>query len=262
MSAQPPREAPPADESRSDARVKEPAPSPWKGGPLAGLLFGLLGGLLAYLLIQAFHPLFAIPDEVTANMMTVPDELQRPVDRNNAMAALAILGGAAAAALSVGEGLCRRSWLTVLAAGAACTLLGAAVGCLAGYLGFIGLEHYQSRADLTNLVKTLRVQSAMLGALGAGVGLGLGAFAARRFGAAIQGLIAGLLAGGLAGMVYPVICAAFMPGVITEVVVPIWTTERLVWIGLFTGLVGVTIPAIVRKKPPKPRSETAARRPE
>jgi hypothetical protein len=220
---------------------------------LAGLLFGLLGGLLAWLVIEAGHPLFAIPEELLVDRMTIPDALQRPVNRNNTMAALAMLGGAAAVALSVGEGLCRRSWGTALAGGVACAVLGAAFGCLAGYLGFIGLEHYQSRPDLTELAKTLRVQGGMLAALGGGVGLVLGALLARRLVSTIQCLLAGLLAGALAGMAYPMISAALMPGVITEVVVPIFTPERLLWTCLFSGLLGLTVPAIARKRARKPR---------
>lgn len=254
MSAEPPRDASPAGQTRSDAQAAEAAPAPWKSGPLAGLLFGLLGGLVAWLVLHAGHPLFVIPEELVIGKMAIPDELKGPVDRNNSMAVLAILGGATAAALAVGEGLCRRSWKTALAAGAGCALVGAAIGCLAGYLGFIGLEHYQTRQDLTELVKTLRVQSAMLAALGGGVGLGLGALLARRPLAAIQCLVAGLVAGALAGMVYPMTCATLMPGVITEAVVPVFSPERLVWIGLFTGLVGTIIPAIAcgRKRKPRP----------
>lgn len=243
------------DEAQRDPQVVEARRSPWKSGPCAGLLFGLLGGLLAWLIIEAGHPLFALSEEVVTTQMTVPDELQRPVDRNNTMAALAILGGAAAAALAVGEGLCRKSWLASLVGGAACTLVGAAFGCLAGYVGFIGLEHYEPRPDLSDLVKTLRVQGAMLGALGGGVGLGLGIFLARRLAAVIQCLVAGLLAGALAGIAYPMLAAVFLPGVITEVVVPICAKERLLWIAIFTGLVGVTIPGIARKPDPKPPEE-------
>jgi hypothetical protein len=215
-------------------------------------LFGLLGGLLAWLAIEASHPLFAIPEELVAGKMNIPDALQRPVNRDNTMSVLAIVGGAAAAALSVGEGLYRGSWRTALAGGAACAVLGAAAGCLAGYLGFTALEHFQPRPDLTELAKTLRVQGTMLATLGGGVGLGLGALLARRLVATMQCLVAGLLAGALAGMAYPMICAAFMPAVITEAVVPIFGANRLLWIGLFTGLVGVTIPAIARKRTRKP----------
>ena len=95
----------------------------------------------------------------------------------------------------------------------------------------------------------------MLATLGGGVGLGLGALLARRLAAAIQCLVAGLLAGGLAGMAYPMIAAFFMPGVITDPVVPLFGAERLLWIGLFTGLVGLTVAAIARKRDRKPRKE-------
>ena len=129
MSEEQARDVSTTDETRPHPQVVQAGRTPWKSGPLAGLLFGLLGGLLAWLVIEASHPLFAIPEEEAADQMNIPDTVQRPVNRNNTMAVLAILGGAAAAALSVGEGLCGRSWRTALLGGAACALLGAAAGC-------------------------------------------------------------------------------------------------------------------------------------
>lgn len=223
----------------------------WKSGPVIGLLFGLLGGLLAWAVVHAAYPFFVVPDEALAGRMTVPDELQRPVDRNNAMAALAVLGAASAVALSAGEGLCRRSLQAALIGGAVCGLIVAAIGCAAGYLGFIGMEYYQSRPDLTELAKTLRVQSAMLGAIGGGVGLVLAVLLARRLLAAILCLVAGILAGAIAGMAYPMICAVLMPNVITEVVIPLRAPERLLWTLLFAGLVGLAVPANARQRTKK-----------
>jgi hypothetical protein len=49
------------------------------------------------------------------------------------------------------------------------------------------------------------------------------------------------------------ITAVFMPGVITGAAAPTFAAVRLIWIGLFTVLVGVTIPAIARKPTRKPR---------
>ncbi len=242
-----------AGEPKTEPQPVEARPGAWKSGPLVGLLFGLLGGLLAWAVIQTAYPFFVLSEEVIGDRMTIPDSIERPIDRNNTLAALAVLGAASAVALSVGEGLCRRSWSTAIVGGAVCAVLVAGVGCLAGYLGFIGLEHYETRADLTELVKTIRVQSGMLAALGGGLGLVLGALLARRVLSAILCLVAGLLAGALAGMAYPMICATLIPEVVTKVVVPIGAQERLLWTCLFAGLMGMAIPANARTRARKRR---------
>lgn len=247
MSAGQPSETPKSNEIQPAPWLASTEGTVWSSGPLAGLCSVLSGGLLAWLLVQAVHPVFT-NEEAADAFGALPVKLQWELDRNNSIFVLALLGGFAGVGLAVGEGRCRKSWSTALAAGAACGATGAAFGGLAGYLGLIAFQFYQPRPDLTDLAKTIRVYGVIFAMLGGGVGLAAGIFLGRRFRTAINCLVAGLLAGILAAITYPVIVAILMPGAITKVLIPIGAGERLLWFGLIAGLLGVIIPSVARER--------------
>jgi hypothetical protein len=236
-------------------------------GPATGLLFGLVGAALCWLLLSAFYPVFVIPDELAGLPPTAPSEqlqkaeaAQQEANARNHVAFLGAYGVLLGASLAIGEGLARRSLGRTLIAVAACVSAGAVFGSLASGLGEYLFGHCEPLRQLSPLAKTMVVQGAMLATVGCGLGLALGVLTAR-VGTAATCLVGGILAGVLAGMLYPMLTAVLLPGALTELLLPMQTGSRALWLGLASGLVGLTIPAVARgrKRPAPPGSKQEPR---
>jgi len=193
------------------------------------------------------HPVFWT-DVGRDEVGSLPFDVQWRLDRNNSMFVLGLVGSLVGLALAIGEGLARRSASVMLAGGAACAAAGLIAGGLAGYLGHRTFEQVRANAEITDLTKAILVNGVMFATVGAGVGLGAGLILSKRLLTAIECLIAGLLAGGLASSAYPVIVAALMPAAMTSVLLPLEISERLLWFGLLTGLLGAVVPSVARAR--------------
>ena len=118
---------------------------------------------------------------------------------------------------------------------------------LGGGLGELVRNGYTARygavGPKTELFRTILVQAAMLGTIGAGIGLGWGLLPGRlgRLGLAVLG---GILGGVFAGIVYPFAAANLLPHDLTETLIPRGTFNRLLWIGLAASFLGATIPGM------------------
>jgi hypothetical protein len=218
-------------------------------GPLWGVIFALAGGLAAWALIGALIPAFpevswpAWPsDEVKARLTAA----QARIDCSNQALAMGILGAVLGAAMAIGEGVVRRSLGTALVGGVILAIAGALAGGLAGLVGHTLYQAWEMRAANVPLVNTLVMHAAVLGTLGGGIGLGLGLLAHRATSAAVH-LFLGILAGGLAGVFYPFLAGFCLPNVCTNTLIPEASAERLLWLGLATGLIGLIVPGTARK---------------
>ena len=236
-------------------------------GPATGLLFGLVAAALFWLLLSAAYPVFMIPDELAGLPPTAPVEqlqkataAQQEADVRNHVSVLGAYGVLLGASVAVGEGLARRSLGRILVAGAACVSAGAVFGSLAGGLGHYLFGYCEPLRQFSPLAKTMVVQGSMLATVGCGLGLALGVLTAR-VGTAATCLMGGILAGAMAGMLYPMLTAILLPGVLTEILVPVETASQTLWLGLASGLVGLTIPAVARgrKRRPPPNSKQEPR---
>ena len=88
----------------------------------------------------------------------------------------------------------------------------------------------------------------LLGApVGLGVGLGLG-LATRRPGDIIKAALGGLAAATLAAVLYPVLVSLVLPEASTDALLPEERVNRLLWLGVLSGLVGVVIPIAGRPR--------------
>jgi hypothetical protein len=234
-------------------------------GPVTGLVFGLAAAALTWILLSEAYPMFMVPEELAGLPPTAPAEqlqkataAQQEADIRNHIGLLGAYGVLLGASLALGEGLARRSLGRMLVAGVACVSAGVVFGSLAGGLGHYLFGYYEPLRQLSPLAKTMVVEGAMLATVGCGLGLALGLLTARA-GTATTCVIGGILAGALAGMLYPMLTAVFMPGETTEILIPVHTGSRTLWLGLGAGLVGLTIPAVARgrkrRAPLKPKQE-------
>lgn len=215
----------------------------WRSGLLSGLFFGVLSGLAAWLIIEAVVPLIKIPDEITSKMMSVPAPMVQANKLKQELFTFGTLGALAGLVLAVGEGIARKCWKTMAFGGLGAGLLGAAFGALAGYVGHVEFLQLKG-ADVSDIVRTFAVQCSALGIVGAGVGIALTGLLIRRPGPVFNGAIAGLLSAGLAVVAYTVVAALFFANTITDVIVPLRATERVIWVCLTLGLLGALTASI------------------
>ncbi len=234
-------------------------------GPLAGLLVALAAGAVCWVLLETAFPVFTVSEDLIPGAFPSDEEmlafevaLGEAVFRN-AILFVGIFGAVVGGGLAVGEGVAQRSRRIVLKAALAGTAVAAVFGCLAALTGHVAFDYHYPIEGLSPLAKTIRTQAAMLATLGAGIGLAVGIFSGgRRIG--FTCVVGGLLAGVLAGMVYPMVTAVCFPGIATELVVPYGTVDRFLWIGVMTGLAGVIIPGVGRRRPPR-KDRLAAEQP-
>jgi hypothetical protein len=227
-------------------------------GPFGALVWALLGGIIVWAILQAWYPLFSIPaDLATVSPYNHPERLPEAavavheVRVSNAMLAIAVLGALVGGALAIGDGMKRRSPAAALASGVACAVIGALFGSLAGFLGDKMFNSPDWLAGSSPLARTMQIEAIVLAILGGGVGLGVGASCGRRVRTAAICLLGGILAGVLAGMFYPFSVSILLPEMKTEHLVPNEPINRLLWIGVSSGLLGLIVPALARKRPPR-----------
>jgi len=220
--------------------------------PLSGVALALLGGAIVWAVIERFEPVFLVPEEFHVKELGAPEEKhlrlrieQAKVDRRNAALDLALFGAILAGSLGVGEGLSRRSLVPVLIA----LPVGALFGALSGLCGFAAFELWSTGRLLTSVESAAKVQAAMLAVLGAGSGLALG-LSTKSFRIAATATVAGAVGGGLAGLLYPVAASFLLPTAGTELLIPRGELNRLLWIELTAGLLGLVIVAVGRGRIP------------
>jgi hypothetical protein len=120
--------------------------------------------------------------------------------------------------------------------------IGALGGCVAGLAGSLARETLEVGA-LADLAEIVQVQAVMLGVFGAGVGLALGLLG--RSGRTVFAAgFAGMLAGMLAGVLYPFAVSLILPTASTDFLIPAGAWDRLLWVALSAGLLGLIVPGM------------------
>lgn len=239
--------------------VQEPTSTPQggvRGSPLVGLAFGLVGAGLAWAVLQVFFPVFTIPEELANLPVPVPDKqflkqvaAQDQANHLNAILLLSLFGVLVGGLLAPNPQTGRRSTWTILRNRAVGGVLGGLFGALAALVGCVAYDIHAGIRSVTPLAKTIRVQSIMFATLGAGVGLAFGSLVGWR--RAVGALITGIFAGVLAGMLYPFLAGVLLPNSITETLIPVGMVNRLLWLGLAGGLLGMLIPATTLSRRPR-----------
>lgn len=226
--------------------------SPW-----LGLVLALVAGAVVWAFIQKYHPVFQVAKEYDIPALGMPKEKWDAyheqlvkVEKRNALLELGVYGSLLGLLLALGEGLSRRSLLAALLAvplGIALGCAGGLAGALAGTVAHAPFDAIRGvRPELTDMVKS---QACMLAPMGIAVGLALGILGGSVRTVAVAAL-AGLAAAVLAAFVYPVGVSFLLPNVPTDSLMPVDHAQRALWlwIGVFTALTGLLIPAVSRQR--------------
>jgi hypothetical protein len=228
-----------------DAKVRD------RRAPQACLLRAfsvLVAGILGWAVLQAAHPVLRMPKELAAVTILSPPEkvrqmmeFRRKADLWNPIMAMGLFGAAVGGSLAVGRGLAARSKPPLMLAAILGALAGAAFGCLGGWLGHL-VSQMPKPAGPAPLLTNIELHLAVVMAMAGGIGLGIGALGGTWRGA-LAAIVAGLAAGALAGMAYPILAALLLPNANVESIIPEHLPERLLWILLIAGALGITLSA-------------------
>ncbi len=209
----------------------------WRSGPLQGFILAVIGGSIAWFVIEATSPVFLIPKEYHLEELGPPPEevfahyaAQAKAIRQNAMLDMTWVGAFVAGMLALGESIRRGCIKPALLA----LPIGAVAGCAAGFVGSFARSALNVD-ELPSLFETVVLQIAMLGTLGAGIGLALG-LSTKSW---VKVLVSGLFAGILAGVLYPAAVSVLLPTTATDTLIPNGATNRIVWIWISVGLLGL-----------------------
>ena len=97
------------------------------------------------------------------------------------------------------------------------------------------------------LVKTMIVQSGMLGLMGLGIGFGIAlALFHRRI--AVTCATGCLLGGFLAALLFPIVASVLLPQVNTDLLMPDPGMGRLLWLGIAASLIGATVTGLGKER--------------
>jgi hypothetical protein len=216
--------------------------------PLEGLIIALVAGAIVWGLIEATQPIFHVRQEFHIGMNAPVDAIkanrkeQDRVLRLHAMLYVGSLGLLLGAMLGVREGMLRRSWPPIAAAP-----LGALGGAAGGFLGCLVYEYVRAEVGQAELSHTIGAQWLLGAPLGLGVGLGLG-LATRKPSDIIKAALGGMAAATLAAVLYPVLVSLVLPEASTDALQPEERVNRLLWLALLSGFVGVMIPIAGRPR--------------
>jgi hypothetical protein len=267
----------------SEAESKQVSPSSEPAGPadrqqgadqrscgvICGLFIGLIVGGVMWYLIWHFEPNsrerqpFRIPGEVLAKAegyVVPPREIRDEINKHatrvaimNDMFFIGAFGLLLAGALTLANGLYRRSILLALLGTVCAACLGAVIGCAAGAAGHIAFNELPSRTGLSPLAITIVGQSIMLSILGIGTGLAF-ALLARQGWRTLNFVAFGLIAGVLAAIVFAVAASLVTPDAGTYAALPDQLGQgRLLWGLVVGGILGLLIPAAAN--PAKPHKD-------
>jgi hypothetical protein len=226
--------------------------------PLAGLLVALLAGLAAWGVLQVTLPVFRIPDELALLPTPAPIEKLLELDaamgvasRQNAAYALGIAGALMGVFLAAAESVSRGRVLTSIPKGLFAGLLAGLAGVAAGWLGSPTRDALMPVTDWSPMAKTIVLQMVVLGLVALGVGLGI-SLPYARFRLLVHCLLGAVLAAALAAIIYPPVMGYLRPIADTELVVPGSRGGLLPWLLLFTGLTGLVLTGLGRRRPAVP----------
>jgi hypothetical protein len=263
----------PASNSSEDIVDQPPAPLPSVSAnhlQSSGLVLGgaaILAGMLSWGILETCFPVFdatvtqielspsSSPKEVKA--MEDADEAVRRARRHNTILAMAVFGFFAGTLFASSEAYSRRNWKWIPVFGAVGGLFGAAGGGVAAIVGLQMFNGLHRVTDLSPMAQTMVRQSAMLGILGLGVGMGA-VISYRKLLLLLNSALGCVLGGLLVAIVYPPLIGFLVHNVRTEVVMPASGFFGLVWLTMTTGAMAWVVTGLGKQKTAKATEPTIA----
>jgi len=220
--------------------------------PLFGLAMALLAGIAVWGTLEATLPVFQLPDHLTQVGGNAPDaELNaqrtalKVTKERNAIFSLVVLGSTLALVLTAFELVHRRAGARIIWGGLVAEVIAGVIALGAAVVGIgihDGLELQDHRVG-----KTIIVQGAMFAIFGLGIGLAIGIPTLRP--RLVITCVAGCLIGGmLTALIFPVVASTLLPNSNIDFLVPESRVGRLLWVGLTTGLIGLTTTGLGKDK--------------
>lgn len=213
-------------------------------GHLLNLVSALAVGLIGFGFIHSQDPIFQVPEKYhvknlgeSAEKWSAFLEQQRRIERLNASAYFAVLGGALALALVLVNATC----CSVLMRTVTALPLGVLMGAAAGFLGAVAHQTLVPNSIQPSVADSVKAQVALFATFGIGMGLVSGLFGSSKR-TILGGVVAGALGGILAGMAFPIMASLLIPSASIETLIPPKTPSRLLWLGIGMGLLGLIIP--------------------
>lgn len=247
----------------SPAETPSPAVRRSTTGPFVFLAAGLMGALGAWLLVEQFqlYDFFIAPEpppelanrsETDPELQAAEDELARIALYQNSALLLAVIGGCLGAFLGLAEGVLRHS----IGSAALKLLTGAVLGAVFGAAGglaqvFAGLR-IERLTQLDPTFRTMAMHSIAWLIVGAGVGLAM-LLPPRRLPGLVRGVLSAIAAGLVAGILYAPLAALLFPLNDADQAVPGGSGNRLLFIAVAAGLIGLAL-GRARESTPASRS--------
>ncbi|GIW98331.1 MAG: hypothetical protein KatS3mg111_1664 [Pirellulaceae bacterium] len=204
---------------------------------------------IVFLLMDQWYPFF-YTNEGADDLGYLPPQLQQRLDRKNVVVLMSLLGGVLGISLSWVECLLQKScrvrlaWLPVVAVS---SVVAGAFGGLAGHELHVALARSHSMSELMKAVLT---NLALLGPMLAGIGAILTFVVSADKRTSLVGLLSGALAGVLIASVYPVAVALLFPRALTTALIPLESAERVLWLALcFLGAPIIIVLAMHSRQP-------------
>ena len=176
--------------------------------------------------------------------------LQQALDKASQRITLVMLGsmgGLLGLALGAAGGLRYRSLKRAVMGAVAGACMGALGAVLGGLLANLSGALVKSAGETDSLLATSVTQMTVLGLLGAGIGIGMGAAVASKPSLG-ESTLFGFLAGVLAGLLFPITTAVAFPMAVTDDLVPLDPIAQLVWVLLTALLLGLLLPMAGSKR--------------
>jgi hypothetical protein len=240
----------------------EPTTSPsvkkWSPAASCGsMTLAAAAALAGWLLMQAYHPVFEIPEELRNVSGYSPPaeqlahaEATADVYQKNTILVFAVLGGLLGSSLGLAGGLARGSLKLAVVAVVAAGVLGVVGGGAGAILSGWTYAALKPSADQITLVGICVTRLVALGMLGLGVGLGVG-LALRPTQPVVESAIFGLLAGGLAGFLYPIVIASTLPTTIMDGTLPVTPAAQAMCLLFPAVLLGLLLPMAGSQRQPR-----------
>jgi hypothetical protein len=248
-----------ADDAVAEQKSSQSVSTPTRIGekalvisPIPGLILAALAALLAWGVLGIVDPVFELPDHLRDLSGNAPEEQQNELmaasvdtNNNNATFGLVLLASTLGLFLTVAELTFRRERLRAIWGGLLAILIAGAIAVGGGCLGaFLSLSPLLPDDALT---RTMIVQGVTWGVVGLGVGLAVG-LPILRVPLMMTCAVSGMLGGLFAGLIFPITASVLLPNLRTQILMPDPGIGRLLWLGLASGLIALTLTGMGKKE--------------